>query len=42
MLAAGGGEVGKVVSNDVGGVGRITFAYLTDPEGNIIEVQSRE
>ena len=41
VLAAGGGEVGKVVSHEVSGVGTITFAYLTDPEGNIIEVQSR-
>ena len=41
VLAAGGGEVGRVVSHEVAGVGTITFAYLTDPEGNIIEVQSR-
>ena len=27
---------------DVPGVGRITFAYVTDPEGNIIEVQRWE
>jgi predicted enzyme related to lactoylglutathione lyase len=39
VLAAGGGELGKVVSVKVAGAGRITFAYLTDPEGNIIEVQ---
>ena len=42
VLAAGGGEVGKLVSHEVSGVGTITFAYLTDPEGNIIEVQSAE
>jgi predicted enzyme related to lactoylglutathione lyase len=40
VLAAGGGEVGRVVSHDVAGVGTITFAYLTDPEGNIVEVQA--
>lgn len=39
VLAAGGGELGKVVSVEVAGAGSITFAYLTDPEGNIVEVQ---
>jgi catechol 2,3-dioxygenase-like lactoylglutathione lyase family enzyme len=39
VLAAGGDELGKVVSVEVTGAGKITFAYLTDPEGNIIEVQ---
>jgi predicted enzyme related to lactoylglutathione lyase len=42
VLAAGGGELGKVISVEVVGVGAITFAYLTDPEGNIIEVQRWE
>lgn len=42
VLAAGGGELGKVVSVEVAGAGTITFAYLTDPEGNIIEVQRWE
>jgi catechol-2,3-dioxygenase len=28
-----------VVSVEVAGAGSITFAYLTDPEGNIVEVQ---
>jgi catechol 2,3-dioxygenase-like lactoylglutathione lyase family enzyme len=42
LLAAGGGELGKVVSVEVTGAGAITFAYLTDPEGNIIEVQRWE
>jgi catechol 2,3-dioxygenase-like lactoylglutathione lyase family enzyme len=39
VLAAGGGEIGQVVSLDVPGAGRVTFVYLTDPEGNIIELQ---
>jgi predicted enzyme related to lactoylglutathione lyase len=39
VLAAGGGIVGQVVSVDVPGAGTITFVYLTDPEGNIIELQ---
>jgi catechol 2,3-dioxygenase-like lactoylglutathione lyase family enzyme len=42
VLAAGGGELGKVVSVKVAGAGKITFAYLADPEGNIIEVQRWE
>ena len=42
VLAAGGGELGKVVTVEVARAGNITFAYLTDPEGNIIEVQCWE
>jgi predicted enzyme related to lactoylglutathione lyase len=40
VLDEGGGELGKLVSHEVAGVGWITFAYLMDPEGNLIEVQS--
>jgi predicted enzyme related to lactoylglutathione lyase len=39
VLAAGGGEVGQMVSLDIPGAGRVEFVYLTDPEGNIIELQ---
>jgi len=39
ILEAGGGEVGQIVTLDVPRAGRVTFAYLTDPEGNIIELQ---
>ena len=39
VLAAGGSAVGKVVSLPVPGAGTVTFAYVTDPEGNIIELQ---
>jgi catechol 2,3-dioxygenase-like lactoylglutathione lyase family enzyme len=39
VLAAGGGEIGEVVSLDVRGAGTVTFAYLTDPEGNVVELQ---
>ncbi len=39
VMAAGGGAVGEVVSVDVPGRGRLTEAYVTDPEGNIIELQ---
>ncbi len=39
VIAAGGGSVGKVVSLEVPGAGTVTFVYVTDPEGNIIELQ---
>jgi predicted enzyme related to lactoylglutathione lyase len=39
VIDAGGGTVGKVVSLKIGGAGDIIFAYVTDPEGNIIELQ---
>lgn len=40
VIAAGGGTVGEVVSLKVPGAGTVTFVYVTDPEGNIIELQS--
>ena len=39
ILDAGGGEIGDVVILPVPGAGTVTFVYLTDPEGNIIELQ---
>lgn len=39
VLAAGGGTIGEIVSVEIPGAGAITFAYVTDPEGNIIEIQ---
>jgi predicted enzyme related to lactoylglutathione lyase len=39
VLAAGGGEVGPPTTVPVAGAGTITFVYLTDPEGNILELQ---
>jgi len=39
VLEAGGGEVGDVVTLEVPGAGPVTFVYLTDPEGNVIELQ---
>jgi predicted enzyme related to lactoylglutathione lyase len=39
VLAMGGGSVGEVVNVDLPGVGRLEFAYMRDPEGNIIEIQ---
>jgi len=39
ILAAGGAAVGEVVEVQVGEK-FVTFAYVADPEGNILEVQS--
>ena len=39
VIAAGGSAAGETVSREIAGSGTITFAYLADPEGNIIEVQ---
>lgn len=39
VLDAGGGLVGRMVSLNVPGAGMVTFAYATDPEGNVIELQ---
>jgi predicted enzyme related to lactoylglutathione lyase len=40
VKAAGGGMVGRVVTTEVEGVGRLTVAYARDPEGNIVELQN--
>ena len=39
VIAAGGGTAGELVSVEIAGAGSITFAYVTDPEGNVIELQ---
>jgi len=39
VIAAGGRDVGEIVSVEIPGAGRITFVYVTDPEGNIVELQ---
>jgi predicted enzyme related to lactoylglutathione lyase len=40
VLIAGGRPVGEVVTVTVAGGGRVTWCYVTDPEGNVIELQS--
>lgn len=42
VLEHGGSRVGEIVSSEVRGVGLLTFVYLADPEGNIIELQRFE
>ena len=39
-LAKGASKLGEVSGHSVEGVGYITFIYIYDPEGNIIELQS--
>lgn len=40
VLAAGGTAVGEVVTLQTSDGARVTWCYVTDPEGNIIELQS--
>ena len=42
VLAAGGSELGTVESIVITGAGKITWVYVRDPEGNIIELQRRD
>ena len=39
IIARGGCAVGELTIHEIPGLGRITFQYLADPEGNMIEIQ---
>jgi catechol 2,3-dioxygenase-like lactoylglutathione lyase family enzyme len=39
VLESGGSRVGEVVRREVPGAGMLTFVYVRDPEGNILELQ---
>ncbi len=39
FLAAGGTPVGEVVTLTTAAGGRVTWCYVADPEGNIVELQ---
>ena len=39
-LRRGGKKIGEITYSSVEGVGTLTFVYLADPEGNIIELQA--
>ena len=38
VIAAGGRSVGELITTEISGAGTITLIYMTDPEGNIIEL----
>ena len=40
VLAAGGGSVGEIVTTQTKDGRYVTWTYLTDPEGNILELQA--
>ena len=40
VLTNGGGAVGDVVTLETADGRRVTWTYVTDPEGNLIELQS--
>ena len=40
VLAAGGHPVGQIVTVELKGGARVTWCYVTDPEGNVIELQT--
>lgn len=40
VLEAGGSPVGEVVTLERPGGRRVTWCYVTDPEGNVVELQS--
>ncbi len=42
VRAAGGGALGEVVTLESADGRRVTFCYATDPEGNVVELQSWE
>jgi len=40
VLQAGGRTIGEIVTLSVAAGARVTWCYVTDPEGNIIELQA--
>jgi predicted enzyme related to lactoylglutathione lyase len=40
VLQAGGNAIGEIVTLQVATGAKVTWCYVTDPEGNIIELQS--
>jgi predicted enzyme related to lactoylglutathione lyase len=39
VIQAGGRDLGRIVTHEIPDAGKINFTYMTDPEGNIIELQ---
>jgi predicted enzyme related to lactoylglutathione lyase len=42
VLAAGGSAVGEIVTTSIATGARVTWCYVCDPEGNILELQCWE
>ena len=40
VLAAGGRAIGEIVTTGVSTGAQVTWCYVTDPEGNIVELQA--
>ena len=40
VLAAGGSPVGDIVTLTTANGGRVTWCYVSDPEGNVVELQA--
>lgn len=40
VLSAGGAKVGEVVTLETATGARVTWCYVRDPEGNVVELQS--
>jgi predicted enzyme related to lactoylglutathione lyase len=40
VLAAGGQDIGEIITLQTADGRKVTFVYMTDPEGNILELQS--
>ena len=40
VLAAGGRSLGEVVTTSIATGARVTWCYVTDPEGNVVELQA--
>ena len=40
VLAHGGADLGQIATAEIAGVGALVFVYMTDPEGNVIEIQN--
>jgi catechol 2,3-dioxygenase-like lactoylglutathione lyase family enzyme len=42
VLAAGGSALGEVVTTQIATGARVSWCYVTDPEGNVVELQCWE
>jgi predicted enzyme related to lactoylglutathione lyase len=40
IFERGGSAVGELIVQEISGVGLLTFQYVADPEGNILEIQN--